>query len=173
MQSTRGRASGLQTTPCLARSTQTWRGSSGGARSQHVLWPQLSWSQLKESDYANWLLSQRDCKAYCRKQGLIQVSLNKLNFDKAYIQKLKSNTVLLTLGSVSEMEAIVSRGEAAPGVAHRDVRLARDLAAQDITKLYLMSYYWTILAMTTVGNLPHPTTKVQYVYVIFQLLGKS
>lgn len=72
------------------------------------------------------------------------------------------------------MEAIVIRGEhGTPGVEPRDVRLARDLASQDITKLYLMSYYWTILAMTTVGNLPHPTTKVQYVYVIFQLLGKS
>ena len=71
------------------------------------------------------------------------------------------------------MEDIVTRGDRVPGVGPRDVRLARDLASQDITKLYLMSYYWTILAMTTVGNLPHPTTKVQYVYVIFQLLGKS
>ena len=71
------------------------------------------------------------------------------------------------------MEDIVTRGDHVPGVGPRDVRLARDLASQDITKLYLMSYYWTILAMTTVGNLPHPTTKVQYVYVIFQLLGKS
>jgi hypothetical protein len=28
--------------------------------------------------------------------------------------------------------------------------------------LYLMSYYWTILAMTTIGNLPHPQNKVTY-----------
>jgi hypothetical protein len=28
--------------------------------------------------------------------------------------------------------------------------------------LYLMSYYWTILAMTTIGNLPHPQNKVSY-----------
>ena len=69
------------------------------------------------------------------------------------------------------MEAIVTRGDGVPGVEARDVKLARDIASQDITKLYLMSYYWTILAMTTVGNLPHPTTKVQYFYVIFQLLG--
>jgi hypothetical protein len=27
--------------------------------------------------------------------------------------------------------------------------------------LYLMSYYWTILAMTTIGNLPHPQNKVR------------
>ena len=58
-------------------------------------------------------------------------------------------------------------------VDRSDIKTARDVAQQDISKLYLMSYYWTILAMTTVGNLPHPTTKFQYVYVIFQLLGKS
>ena len=70
------------------------------------------------------------------------------------------------------MERIVYHGDHAVGVEQSDVRLARDMVSQDISKLYLMSYYWTILAMTTVGNLPHPTTKVQYVYVIFQLLGK-
>ncbi len=32
----------------------------------------------------------------------------------------------------------------------------------DIGMLYLMSYYWTILAMTTIGNLPHPQNKVTY-----------
>ena len=73
----------------------------------------------------------------------------------------------------SEMEGIVARGVHVPGVDPRDVKIARDIATQDITKLYLMSYYWTILAMTTVGNLPHPTTKVQYFYVIFQLLGMT
>ena len=70
----------------------------------------------------------------------------------------------------SEMEGIVRRGRTL-SVDKSDIKTARDVAQQDISKLYLMSYYWTILAMTTVGNLPHPTTKVQYVYVIFQLLG--
>ena len=70
------------------------------------------------------------------------------------------------------MEGIVTRGEhVAQHVSAGDVRAAREQASLDMSKLYLMSYYWTILAMTTVGNLPHPTTKVQYVYVIFQLLG--
>ena len=71
----------------------------------------------------------------------------------------------------SEMEGIVRRGRTL-SVDKSDIKTARDVAQQDISKLYLMSYYWTILAMTTVGNLPHPTTKFQYVYVIFQLLGK-
>ena len=69
------------------------------------------------------------------------------------------------------MEGIVRRGRTL-SVDRSDIKTARDVAQQDISKLYLMSYYWTILAMTTVGNLPHPTTKFQYVYVIFQLLGK-
>ena len=71
------------------------------------------------------------------------------------------------------MERIATNGNQVPGVEESDVRIAREHAVKDITKLYLMSYYWTILAMTTVGNLPHPNTKFQYVYVIFQLLGKS
>jgi len=71
---------------------------------------------------------------------------------------------------LSEMEGIVSRGKI-DNVDGGDIEFAREIAQQDITKLYLMSYYWTILAMTTVGNLPHPTTKVQYFYVIFQLLA--
>ena len=71
------------------------------------------------------------------------------------------------------MERIATNGNQVPGVEDSDVRLAREHAVKDITKLYLMSYYWTILAMTTVGNLPHPNTKFQYVYVIFQLLGKA
>ena len=57
----------------------------------------------------------------------------------------------------SEMERIVQLSSG-PGVGDR--ALASDIAHQDITKLYLMSYYWTMLAMTTVGNLPHPITKV-------------
>ena len=66
------------------------------------------------------------------------------------------------------------------GVGESDRTLANQIARSDITKLYLMSelllllsssshstklspgYYWTILAMTTVGNLPHPTTKVRF-----------
>ena len=70
------------------------------------------------------------------------------------------------------MSGLVRRGRTL-SVDNSDIKAARDVAQQDISKLYLMSYYWTILAMTTVGNLPHPTTKVQYVYVISQLLGKS
>jgi hypothetical protein len=34
--------------------------------------------------------------------------------------------------------------------------------------LYLMSYYWTILAMTTIGNLPHPQNKVTYLILSIQ-----
>ena len=71
----------------------------------------------------------------------------------------------------SELDGLVRRGRTL-SLDKSDIKTARDLAQQDISKLYLMSYYWTILAMTTVGNLPHPTTKFQYVYVIFQLLGK-
>ena len=73
--------------------------------------------------------------------------------------------------SCSELDGLVRRGRTL-SLDKSDIKTARDLAQQDISKLYLMSYYWTILAMTTVGNLPHPTTKFQYVYVIFQLLGK-
>ncbi|XP_023348322.1 cyclic nucleotide-gated channel cone photoreceptor subunit alpha, partial [Eurytemora carolleeae] len=40
----------------------------------------------------------------------------------------------------------------------------------DIGHVYLLSYYWTTLAMTTIGNLPHPSNKAQLVYVILQLL---
>ena len=76
----------------------------------------------------------------------------------------------------SEMERVVEMG-----VGESDRTLANQIARSDITKLYLMSelllllllfhstklspgYYWTILAMTTVGNLPHPTTKVLFVF---------
>lgn len=41
---------------------------------------------------------------------------------------------------------------------------------KDIVMTYLMSYYWTILAMTTIGDLPQPQTKGEYFFVIFQLL---
>ena len=50
----------------------------------------------------------------------------------------------------SEMEGIVTRGEhVAQHVSAGDVRAAREQASLDMSKLYLMSYYWTILAMTT------------------------
>ena len=40
----------------------------------------------------------------------------------------------------------------------------------DSLMTYLVSYYWTILAMTTVGDLPSPSTKIEYLYVIFELV---
>lgn len=40
----------------------------------------------------------------------------------------------------------------------------------DSVMTYLMSYYWTILAMTTIGDLPQPKTKYEYFFVIFELL---
>lgn len=40
----------------------------------------------------------------------------------------------------------------------------------DRAMTYLMSYYWTILAMTTIGDLPQPKTKGEYFFVIFELL---
>ena len=39
----------------------------------------------------------------------------------------------------------------------------------DSVMTYLMSYYWTILAMTTIGDLPQPKTKGEYLFVIFEL----
>jgi hypothetical protein len=39
----------------------------------------------------------------------------------------------------------------------------------DFVMTYLMSYYWTILAMTTIGDLPQPKTKAEYLFVIFEL----
>ena len=39
----------------------------------------------------------------------------------------------------------------------------------DSVMTYLMSYYWTILAMTTIGDLPQPKTKSEYLFVIFEL----
>lgn len=40
----------------------------------------------------------------------------------------------------------------------------------DSVMTYLMSYHWTVLAMTTIGDLPQPRTKSEYLYVIFQLI---
>ncbi|XP_076254804.1 cyclic nucleotide-gated channel alpha-3 isoform X1 [Rhynchophorus ferrugineus] len=48
-----------------------------------------------------------------------------------------------------------------------------DSAANDDTdhvKAYLQSYYWCTLALTTIGDLPRPRSKPEYLFVIFQLL---
>ena len=41
---------------------------------------------------------------------------------------------------------------------------------KDSVLTYLVSYYWTILSMTTIGDLPQPGTKPEYLYVIFELV---
>ncbi|XP_030747303.1 cyclic nucleotide-gated cation channel alpha-3 [Sitophilus oryzae] len=41
---------------------------------------------------------------------------------------------------------------------------------QDHVKSYLQSYYWCTLALTTIGDLPRPRSKPEYLFVIFQLL---
>ncbi|XP_050302221.1 cyclic nucleotide-gated cation channel alpha-3 isoform X2 [Anthonomus grandis grandis] len=40
----------------------------------------------------------------------------------------------------------------------------------DHVKAYLQSYYWCTLALTTIGDLPRPRSKPEYIFVIFQLL---
>ncbi|KAL0281531.1 UNVERIFIED_CONTAM: hypothetical protein PYX00_002489 [Menopon gallinae] len=40
----------------------------------------------------------------------------------------------------------------------------------DVVKQYLQSYYWCTLALTTIGDLPRPRSKSEYLYVIVQLL---
>lgn len=45
-----------------------------------------------------------------------------------------------------------------------------DLDQTDVVKQYLQSYYWCTLALTTIGDLPRPRTKGEYVFVILQLL---
>ncbi|XP_060518819.1 cyclic nucleotide-gated channel rod photoreceptor subunit alpha [Cylas formicarius] len=47
-----------------------------------------------------------------------------------------------------------------------------DSAAEgtDHVKAYLQSYYWCTLALTTIGDLPRPRNKPEYLFVIFQLL---
>ena len=35
---------------------------------------------------------------------------------------------------------------------------------------YLKSVYWTVLAMTTIGDLPNPKTRAEFLYVIFELV---
>ncbi|KOC62029.1 Cyclic nucleotide-gated channel rod photoreceptor subunit alpha [Habropoda laboriosa] len=40
----------------------------------------------------------------------------------------------------------------------------------DFVKQYLQSYYWSTLALTTIGDLPRPRSKGEYLFVIIQLL---
>ena len=35
---------------------------------------------------------------------------------------------------------------------------------------YLKSVYWTVLAMTTIGGLPSPKTRSEFLFVIFELV---
>jgi cyclic nucleotide gated channel alpha 3 len=45
-----------------------------------------------------------------------------------------------------------------------------DSETADVVKQYLQSYYWCTLALTTIGDLPRPRSKAEYIYVICQLL---
>ncbi|XP_008547129.1 potassium/sodium hyperpolarization-activated cyclic nucleotide-gated channel 3 [Microplitis demolitor] len=45
-----------------------------------------------------------------------------------------------------------------------------DSEAADVVKQYLQSYYWCTLALTTIGDLPRPRSKSEYLFVIVQLL---
>ena len=40
----------------------------------------------------------------------------------------------------------------------------------DSVMTYLKSVYWTVLAMTTIGDLPWPKTRSEFLYVIFELV---
>ncbi|XP_020288866.1 potassium/sodium hyperpolarization-activated cyclic nucleotide-gated channel 1-like [Pseudomyrmex gracilis] len=44
-----------------------------------------------------------------------------------------------------------------------------DSETADVVKQYLQSYYWCTLALTTIGDLPRPRTKGEYLFVIGQL----
>ncbi|CAB3376875.1 Hypothetical predicted protein [Cloeon dipterum] len=45
-----------------------------------------------------------------------------------------------------------------------------DSESADVVKQYLQSYYWCTLALTTIGDLPRPRSKSEYLFVIAQLL---
>ncbi|XP_075235492.1 uncharacterized protein LOC142332762 [Lycorma delicatula] len=45
-----------------------------------------------------------------------------------------------------------------------------DSETADVVKQYLQSYYWCTLALTTIGDLPRPRSKGEYLFVILQLL---
>ena len=40
----------------------------------------------------------------------------------------------------------------------------------DSVMTYLKSVYWTVLAMTTIGDLPWPQEQSEFLYVIFELV---
>ena len=42
--------------------------------------------------------------------------------------------------------------------------------AGDSVHTYLKSMYWTILAMTTIGDLPAPSSTNETIFVLFELL---
>ncbi|KAH0949344.1 hypothetical protein HN011_009982 [Eciton burchellii] len=44
-----------------------------------------------------------------------------------------------------------------------------DSETADVVKQYLQSYYWCTLALTTIGDLPRPRSKSEYLFVIAQL----
>ncbi|KAG5305731.1 CNGA2 protein, partial [Acromyrmex insinuator] len=44
-----------------------------------------------------------------------------------------------------------------------------DSETADVVKQYLQSYYWCTLALTTIGDLPRPRSKGEYLFVIGQL----
>ncbi|XP_065163954.1 cyclic nucleotide-gated channel rod photoreceptor subunit alpha isoform X2 [Atheta coriaria] len=45
-----------------------------------------------------------------------------------------------------------------------------DAESADVVKQYLQSYYWCTLALTTIGDLPRPRNKGEYLFVILQYL---
>lgn len=45
-----------------------------------------------------------------------------------------------------------------------------DSDSADVVIQYLRSYYWCTLALTTIGDLPRPRNKGEYLFVILQLL---
>lgn len=47
------------------------------------------------------------------------------------------------------------------------------LLGPDHVKAYLQSYYWCTLALTTIGDLPRPRSKPEYLFVIFQVKHSS
>ena len=55
------------------------------------------------------------------------------------------------------------------GGSHSNIKAESD-AAVDVVLPYLKSFYWCTLALTTIGDLPHPITKGDYLYQIFELM---
>lgn len=40
----------------------------------------------------------------------------------------------------------------------------------EVSRQYIYSLYWSTLTLTTIGDLPHPQTNVEYIFVIFDFL---